>query len=104
MRGKIFSMIIPSVMVVAVMALVGCAGTQEVISGTGTVKYIDLEGGFYGIIGDNGEQYDPTNLSPEFQEDCLSVSFEAKVRDDIASTHMWGTVIEITKIEPLGGG
>lgn len=39
---------------------------QDIISETGTVKYIDLEGGFFGIIGDSGKNYDPINLSEEF--------------------------------------
>ena len=105
MRGKVLYLLISSVLVVATIALAGCAGTiQNVVSGTGTVKYIDLEGGFYGIIGDNGEYYDPTNLSQEFQEDCLRIHFEAKILEDIVNTHMWGTMVEITKIEMLAGG
>lgn len=67
----------------------------------GTVRFIDLEGGFYGIIGDDGKKYDPINLSREFQIDGLPVHFEAKVRDDVATIRMWGTPIEILKIEKL---
>ena len=37
-----------------ITALVGC-GRGEAISGTGTVKFVDLEGGFYGIVGDDGQ-------------------------------------------------
>lgn len=76
-------------------------GKPSGISGTGTVKFIDLEGGFYGIIDDRGERYDPVNLDKEFQVDGLRVRFEAKVRGDMASTHMWGTLVEIMKIEKL---
>ena len=36
--------------------------TQEL---TGTVKYINLEGGFYGIIGPNDEKYLPINKQKE---------------------------------------
>ncbi len=105
MRRKILSLVIPLVLVLAAMALAGCNGaSQDIISGTGTITYVDLEGGFYGIVGDNGEHYDPINLSQEFQVDCLPVRFEAKIRDDLVSTHMWGTMVEITRIESLGGG
>ncbi len=90
---------------IAIVALTGCVGGGgEIVSGTGTVTYVDLEGGFYGIIGDNGEHYDPTYLGQEFQEDGLRVRFEAKIREDIASTHMWGTMIEISSIEKLTSG
>ena len=74
---------------------------QDIISETGTVKYIDLEGGFYGIIGDDGKQYDPINLSQEFQKDNLKVSFDAKICEDMVSIHMWGKLIEIVRIEKL---
>lgn len=74
---------------------------QDIISETGTVKYIDVEGGFFGIIGDSGKNYDPINLSEEFQKDNLRVSFDAKISEDMVSTHMWGTLIEIIRIEKL---
>jgi hypothetical protein len=80
--------------------LVGCS-RGEVVSETGTVKYIDLEGGFYGIISDDGQQYDPMNLDQTYQKDGLRIRFQAKIRPDIASIHMWGIIIELTKIEKL---
>jgi hypothetical protein len=81
-------------------ALVGC-GRGEAISGTGTVKYIDLEGGFYGIVGDDNKQYEPMNLEQTYQKDGLRVRFQAKIRQEMASIYMWGTIIEITRIEIL---
>ena len=101
---KVLYLAILLVLVVAIVALAGClGGGKDVVSGTGTVKFINLEGGFYGIIGDDGEHYDPINLDQEFQEDGLRIHFEAKVHEDVASTHMWGTIVEITNIERLGG-
>ena len=91
------------VLVIAIIVLTSCNDAGK-ISGIGTIRYLDLEGGFYGIVGDDGKNYEPTNLSQEFQEDCLPIHFEAKIRKDIASAHMWGTMVEITKIEALGGG
>ena len=82
------------------LALAGC-GRGEAVSGTGTVKYIELEGSFYGIVGDDGQQYDPMNLDQTYQKDGLRIHFQAKIRQDITSIHMWGTIIEITKIEKL---
>jgi hypothetical protein len=83
-----------------ITALVGC-GRWEAISGTGTVKFVDLEGGFYGIVGDDNKQYEPMNLEQTYQKDGLRVRFQAKIRQDMASIHMWGTIIEITRIEIL---
>ena len=83
-----------------VATLVGC-GREEAISGTGTVKFVELEGGFYGIVGDDNKQYDPINLEQTYQEDGLRIRFQARIRQDISSIHMWGTIIELTKIETL---
>ncbi|MBI4711867.1 MAG: hypothetical protein HY762_00960 [Planctomycetes bacterium] len=35
------------------------------LSEIGTVRFIDIEGGFYGINGDTGQNYDPINLGTE---------------------------------------
>lgn len=74
---------------------------DNIIDDTGTVKFIQLEGGFYGIVADNGKNYLPINLAPEFKVDRLRVRFKAKIRDDLASIYMWGTIIEILRIEEL---
>ena len=68
---------------------------------SGTVTYIDLEGGFYGIIGDNQENYDPINRPDEFQQEGLRITCTAKYRDDLASIHMWGRIIEILQIQAI---
>jgi len=67
----------------------------------GTVVYVDLEGGFYGIVGDDGNKYDPVNLNSEFRKDSLRVAFNYKKVPEQASFHMWGTIIEITGIKQL---
>lgn len=82
----------------------GCifdSGPEPDIRGTGTVRFIGIEGGFYGIIADDGRRYDPMHLDKAFQEDGLKVRFEGNIRDDLASFHMWGVLIELTKIERL---
>ncbi|HAK59117.1 MAG TPA: hypothetical protein DCO77_01870, partial [Nitrospiraceae bacterium] len=52
------------------------------ISGTGTIRYISLEGGFYGIAGDDGKKYLPLHLTQEFKADGLRVTFRPRVRTD----------------------
>ena len=68
---------------------------------TATVKYIELEGGFYGIETDDGESYLPLNLSEEYEEDGLRIVFKMKSRPDVMTTRMWGKTIEITEIAKL---
>jgi hypothetical protein len=74
---------------------------KNVIQMKGTVIYVDLEGGFYGIIGDDGNKYLPINLPQEYKISGLKIYFKARIRSDIATTAMWGTPIEILEIEAI---
>jgi len=79
-------------------------GTCEVklaryIQEKGTIRYIDLEGGFYGIIGDNEIHYDPVNLPEEFKKDNLRVEFTARLSPEQYGIHQWGTIIYILEIK-----
>jgi hypothetical protein len=67
----------------------------------GTISFVDLEGGFFGILGDDGGDYDPINLPNDFAIDGLRVSIEARVRSDLVSFHLWGELIEIDEIVAL---
>lgn len=72
------------------------------ISAQGTVQYIELEGGFWGIIGADGKHYDVVNLPKEFQQQGLRVKFTGRVNPSRISSHMWGVIVEIVSIEMLG--
>jgi hypothetical protein len=73
----------------------------DILEITGTVRYVSVEGGFYGIIGEGGEKYDPMNLSQEFAVDGLRVKVQAHIMRGIASIRMWGKIIKIIKIEKM---
>lgn len=75
----------------------------KLIRDRGIIKYIDLEGGFFGIIGKNGK-YDPVNLPKAFQQDGLRVEFTARVCKDQVSFHMWGTLVELISMKTLRNG
>ena len=66
---------------------------------TGKITRVQIEGGFWGILSDDGTKYDPIYLPDEFKIDGLQVKFKVKIRDDLAVFHMWGTIVEIVKIE-----
>lgn len=72
---------------------------NNLIRATGIVQYQDLEGGFWGIVADDGRKFDALNLEPEFQKEGLRVRFEATAETDRMSTRMWGTMITLTLIE-----
>lgn len=70
-------------------------------SASGTVKYISLEGGFYGIITDGNKNLDPVNLPEEFQVDGKRIKFDYKPTKDQVSFHMWGLIVELSNIKSL---
>lgn len=70
---------------------------------TGEIVYVPTGEGFYGIIGDDGQKYQPTNLPRELRKRGLPVKFSAISRKDSFTSIMWGNIIEIkdiTKISP----
>ena len=78
-----------------------CEDNETRYAGNGTVRYQNLEGGFWGIIADDGAKYDVVNLSSEYQVEGLRVAFRAKPATNGVSFHMWGTMVEITSIQRL---
>jgi len=71
---------------------------QSMVHQTGTIRYIDIEGGFYGIIGSDGKNYEPVNLRPEFQLEGKEVTFTAEIHEEIESIYMWGTPVEVSML------
>jgi len=82
--------------------LLGCLQQDEgIISAEGTVKYLSFEGGFYGIVADDGTRYDPGESLPEkFKRDGLRVRFKARPKEGF-TIRMWGRLIEIEEIEEI---
>ena len=93
----------PSMSVVATsaIAVVQVPMSNDEIFTEGTVLYIALEGGFYGIRGDDAKHYDPINLRPEFRVHGKRVVIRARKRPDVFSSHMWGIIVELLQIEAL---
>jgi len=89
--------------IIALVPAVGLSGCVDevIVVGTGEIQHIDLEGGFYGIVSDDDEHYDPINLPDDFKEDGLLVSFKLAVLENQVSYHMWGEVVRIINIEKL---
>jgi len=76
----------------------GVTSTQVV---TGTVRYIDTEGGFYGIVTDDGKKLDPVNLPQEFQKDGLRLRAQVEPLKERVSIRMWGTPVRIIEFQRL---
>jgi hypothetical protein len=70
------------------------------IRAQGTVVWVELEGGFWGIEATNGHEYEPINLPEPFQVNGLKVAFSGQLLD-WGSAHMWGKVLEVHEISKI---
>lgn len=77
-------------------------GTQDIISLCGRVVYKNFEGGFWGIVSDDGKRYDPLVLPEQFQIEGMRVEGKAR-RRNVAHFHMWGTVVELVELKAVDG-
>jgi hypothetical protein len=86
-----------------VLALAGCSSLTgpHVVMGTGTVSYVNLEGGFYGIVADNGARLDPSNLPEVFRVNGLYVHYRGYFVPGGATSHMWGAAVTLTDVKAL---
>ena len=74
--------------------------TEEthLIKVTGTVVYKALETGFWGIVGDDGFDYRPTDLPQKARKEGLRVTAELEVVAAL-SMMMWGMEAKIVRID-----
>ena len=65
----------------------------------GESVYIDLEGGFYGIIDRAGNQYFAINMPEQYKYQGAKVKATIEKLPDVFSITMWGEVIRISSFE-----
>ena len=53
------------------------------------VRWISLEGAFYGLVAEDGARYLPVNLPEEYKKDGLKIKVRGKIKADVANIHMW---------------
>lgn len=68
------------------------------IAFTATVNYVDLEGGFIGLVTEANEQYIPVNLQSQLEPLVgTSVTVTAAYAEkDAVSIYMWGKLIYVS--------
>ncbi|MGB1263604.1 MAG: hypothetical protein ACPG52_11895 [Cognaticolwellia sp.] len=69
----------------------------------GRVQFLNLEGGFYGIITDSGKKILPMNMKKEFAKNGAIVRIKGKVKN-VMTIQQWGTPFTITDIELITPG
>jgi len=98
-------------LMISCLSAVGCIAQETTgeLSFTGQVTYIDLEGGFFGIITSDGEHYLPLDLPEEYKQDGLMVTGTGSIDPDVMTIQMWGQPLRIDSIslsdeKPQSGG
>ncbi len=65
------------------------------------VRWVPLEGGFFGLVTEDGRKFLPLNLPADFRSDGLKVKVEGRTKD-VITIYMWGRPFEISNIELYG--
>jgi hypothetical protein len=72
-------------------------GEELELTGKGTVRWVDEDGGFWGVRADDGRSYRLRGLSPVYQKDGTRIRFRGRARGagDFAP---WHTVVDLTDV------
>jgi hypothetical protein len=79
----------------------GTLHKEDVMTFDATVRKIELEGGFYGLISDAGVKYLPLDLPKAYKSDGLRVTVKARHVEEIPTIYMWGRQIKVLEIKEL---
>ena len=64
----------------------------------GTVVFREGNNAFYGILADNGGQYEPVNLDAKFRTDGQRIYFSGILDTANIGEHRWGNPIELASV------
>lgn len=65
----------------------------------GTIQYIGLEGGFYGIITEKGEKLLPMNLDKEYRKHGTIIHFSGNFEEGMITIQQWGKPFKLEDIK-----
>ena len=66
----------------------------------GTVKYIDLGTGFWGIIDKSGKEWLPINMPEQLKHEGKEVTCRVIPYDGF-TTHMWGEAVKVVSFQTI---
>lgn len=72
---------------------------ENLLRFAGQIVYVPLEGGFFGLVSDDGRRFDPVNLPARFRQDGLRIKVTGRLAAAGVGFHMWGSRLEIIAIE-----
>ncbi|MFK8105371.1 MAG: hypothetical protein AB8G15_22855 [Saprospiraceae bacterium] len=68
---------------------------------SGTVKFQNLGMGFWGVIGDNGEEWRPVNMPEQLKSEGAKVKLKIEVLTEDMSMFMWGKAVKLISFHTL---
>ena len=79
-------------------------GVEKAMWRKGEVRFFDFEGGFYGLIAENGDKLLPMNLHKDFRQHGAIIEFQGHLIKDMMTIQQWGQVFEITQVKLIKAG
>ena len=95
----------------SVLALAACQQTEQETNTsstvneqsrtmiTVTVKYLEIEGGFYGLVTQDGKKLLPMNLASQYRKAGTVLKVSGKQLTDVMTTQQWGTPYQISEVK-----
>lgn len=95
-----YRLLIILILLLATSACSAATGTPDAPQAiNGKVVYVAVEGGFYGLVSDDGQRYLPDALPQEFRQDGLPVSMRIEPLPASVGFRMWGKKVRLLTIE-----
>ncbi len=80
------------------------ASDMKQLAMTGTVHFLEMEGGFYGIITDKGVKLLPMGLDKEYMVSGTIINFDGEFVKDRATIQQWGQLFRVKSIKLIKMG
>ncbi len=71
---------------------------------TGTLTFIEIEGGFFGFVTEAGEKYLPLNMPKEYLKNGSKLKIYGHHDKDIMTIQMWGKPFKVLDVELISEG
>jgi len=69
----------------------------------GTIQYVGLEGGFFGIITSKGQKILPVNLDKKYLQDGAIIEFSGEFKN-VMTIQQWGKPFTIKEVKLIKAG
>lgn len=72
--------------------------SARLVSISGRIRYLDIEGGTFVLDDGRGTRYSPVNLPDEFRTDGVAVEADVVAEDGMVSITMVGPLVRVIRI------